>query len=63
MITEQHELQIVDSKLTASTTYFGLSGDSKPTTGIANGSCYVEMNTGKIYFFNAASSAWVEWGA
>lgn len=37
-----------------------LSTDAKPTTGIANGSICIEMNTGKIFMFNEASSAWVE---
>ena len=37
-----------------------LSTDSKPTTGIANGSICIEMNTGKIFMFNEAGSAWVE---
>ena len=37
-----------------------LSTDSKPTTGIANGSMCLEMDTGKIYAFNEAGSAWVE---
>ena len=37
-----------------------LSTDSKPTTGIANGSMLLEMNTGKIFVFNEAGSAWVE---
>lgn len=37
-----------------------LSGDSKPTTGIANGSLCLEMDTGKIFMFNEAGSAWAE---
>lgn len=37
-----------------------LSTDAKPTTGIANGSTCVEINTGKVYLFNEAGSAWVE---
>ena len=37
-----------------------LSTDSKSTTGIANGSTCIEMNTGKIFMFNEAGSAWVE---
>ena len=37
-----------------------LSTDAKPTTGIANGSLCLEMNTGKIYVFNESGSAWVE---
>lgn len=39
---------------------FGLSTDSKPTTGIVTGSVFVEVNTGKAYLFNEDSSAWVE---
>lgn len=37
-----------------------LSTDAKPTTGIANGSLCLEMDTGKIYAFNEAGSTWVE---
>lgn len=36
------------------------SGDSKPTTGIVNGSTCIEVDTGKVYLFNEATSAWVE---
>ena len=41
--------------------YFGLSTDTKPTTGISNGSCFIEMDTSKLYFFDAAGSQWLEW--
>ena len=44
-------------------TYAGLSTDSKPTEGVANGDCFLEMNTGKIYFYDAANEQWREWGA
>ena len=37
-----------------------LSGDDKPTEGIANGSLVLEMDTSKIYAFNEAGAAWVE---
>lgn len=37
-----------------------LSTDSKPTTGIANGSTCIEMNTGKKFMFNEDSGEWVE---
>lgn len=37
-----------------------LSSDTKPTANIANGSICVEVDTGKVYFFNEAGSAWVE---
>ena len=39
-----------------------LSTDTKPTTGIANGSLCLEMDTGKVYAFNEAASEWVELG-
>lgn len=37
----------------------GLSTDSKPTN-VPNGSIFVEIDTGKVFFFNAAASTWVE---
>lgn len=38
----------------------GLSTDSKPTENIPNGSTFIEMDTGKVYFFNEAGPAWIE---
>lgn len=37
-----------------------LKTDSKPTTGIANGSKCIEMDTGKTYMFNEEDSEWEE---
>lgn len=39
--------------------YVGLSTDSKPTD-VGNGSTFFEMNTGKVYMYNADGKAWVE---
>ena len=39
---------------------FGLSTDSKPTTGIVTGSVFVEVDTGKAFLFNETTSLWVE---
>lgn len=39
-------------------TAVGLSTDSKPTEGIANGSMFLEMDSKKIYLFDEAGSAW-----
>ena len=45
-------------------TMMGLSTDSKPTdASIGNGSAFLEMNTSKLYFYDAASESWKEWGA
>ena len=46
-----------------STTMFGLSTDTKPTTAVVNGSAFIEMDTSTIYFFDAAGNQWLEWGA
>ena len=43
--------------------YVELSCDSeetKPTTGIIDGSICLESDTGKVYFFNEDSGDWVE---
>ena len=37
-----------------------LSTDSKPTTGIANGSMCLEIDTGKLYAYNEDDGEWVE---
>ena len=53
--------------ISESTTMFGLSTDTKPTgSGVPNGSAFIEMDTSKIYFYDAdgvAGSEWIEWGA
>ncbi len=55
--------------------FCGLSTDTKPTSqadmrtlGIGypvlrNGSTFIEIDTGKLYFFDAANATWREWGA
>lgn len=62
MITIDKEIQDVGDSVATNITYYGLSTDSKPTTGVGNGSIFIEMNTGKAYFFNAAGNVWVEVG-
>lgn len=63
MITQENAIQIVDGKVTSTVTLSGLSTDAKPTYGIGNGSAFIEMDTGKLYFYNAAGEQWIEWGA
>ena len=66
MITQDKSFQIdSNSRSVTNATYFGLSTDSKPTVGVGNGSCFIEMNTGKIFFYDASvgGSGWLEWGA
>lgn len=55
--------ELVHRPITNAVTYVEISGDStetKPTAGIADGSIFVESNTGKVYFFNEKSGDWVE---
>ena len=39
---------------------FGTSSESKPTSGLAMGSVFIEVDTGKAFLFNESSSTWVE---
>lgn len=66
MITQEKAIQITNGKATSSATLYGLSTDTpKPTDGIGNGSAFIEMDTGKVYFYDASEggSGWLEWGA
>ena len=40
--------------------YRGLAADAKPTEDVPNGSIFVEIDTGKVYFYNAEGETWVE---
>ena len=50
------------SKNLQNITIYGLSTDDKPTDE-NNGTCFVEMDTSKIYFYDAANEEWLEWGS
>lgn len=41
--------------------FAGLSTDTKPVGNFMTGSIFVEVNTGKVFFYNAAASAGSEW--
>ena len=41
---------------------FGKSTDTKPLTA-QNGSFFIEINTGKIYVFDAEAKTWLEFGS
>jgi len=41
--------------------YRGLStGDDKPTDGVPNGSDFLEMDTGKTWYFDAENGEWLD---
>lgn len=62
MMTIQNGIQVVDGVVKAPQTWIGLSTDDKPENP-ANGECILEIDTGKIYFYDAAGERWIEWGA
>lgn len=42
------------------TKFFGLSTDTKPTTDLANGSIFIEIDTSKAYFFDEENKEWLQ---
>lgn len=40
--------------------YRGLSTDTKPTENVSNGAVFIEINTGKVYMFDADGTQWKE---
>ena len=44
-----------------SVTFTGLSTDTKPTgVSVGNGWSFIEMDTGKVFFYNAEDEEWLE---
>lgn len=58
MVTTDQEIRETDGILTSNVTYYGLSTDDKPTDGVGNGSCFIEIDTGDAYFYDAEGGAW-----
>ena len=40
--------------------YAGLSTDTKPTDGVANGSVFLEIDTNKTYIYDEQNATWHE---
>lgn len=58
------EIQVMVSAQTDKTYQFvGLSTDTKPTENLSNGSQFIEMDTGKVYFYSEDDGDWLEFGA
>ena len=58
MVRITEEISFADGKKIISA--YGLSTDSKPTTGIATGSSFVAVDTGKVYLYNESGTSWEE---
>ena len=57
-IISEEKIRSNPNKHQAVVTYGGLSTDTKPTSGVENGSTFVEMNTGDLYIFDKANTQW-----
>lgn len=40
--------------------FAGTSLDTKPVDGVGTGSIFVEVDIGKVFFYNEAGNTWVE---
>ena len=40
--------------------FSGLHDDTKPTYGVANGSLFLEMDTGDVYAYDEAGETWLK---
>ena len=41
---------------------YGLSTDTKPTTGVITGSVFIEIDTSSAYFYDEDSGNWIKAG-
>ncbi|MBR7058208.1 MAG: hypothetical protein IKI35_05725 [Stomatobaculum sp.] len=39
------------------------STDTKPTAGVADGTALIEIDTGKVYFYDESAGQWLEAGS
>lgn len=64
MVTEPMYVDSTTGAYMGAETFYGLSTDTQPTS-CGNGSAFIEMDTGKLYFFDASEggAGWIEWGA
>lgn len=61
MITPDYGAQMIEGKYIRPVTFIGLSTDTKPVEGVANGSIFIEIDTCKLYFFDLDGKTWKEW--
>lgn len=58
MITLVNQGKFIDTPVQE---FRGLSTDEKPDNAV-NGSAFIEIDTGKIYFYNADDEVWILFG-
>ena len=57
-------IRVMEQKYIATNFFYnefaGLSTDTKPVDGVATGSVFVEVDTGKVYLFDEVGKTWTE---
>ena len=61
-ITKQEVLEYCEDAYVRYIEAPGLSTDTKPVTGIATGSLFLEVDTGDVYAFDEEGNTGEEWG-
>ena len=62
MVTAENATQYRNGVLSMSENFFGMSTDEKPTgDAVGNGSCFVELDTHKFFFYDAENAQWLQW--
>jgi hypothetical protein len=54
------EDSIMAAKYNPNGYWAGRSTDEKPTENVVNGTPFIEMDTGKVYFFDEENAQWEE---
>lgn len=63
MTTLENGVQVIEGVVKSPQTWIGLSTDNNKPENPANGECIIQMDTGKILFYDADGEQWLEWGA
>ena len=52
--------EVIDNNNLKTAEYRGLSTDEKPTENVGNGSTFIEIDTGAIFFYDLDNEEWKE---
>ena len=55
-------VEVVDGSAINMAELYGSSTDSKPTAGLANGTIFIEVDTGNIFLFDETAGSWTKLG-
>ena len=55
-------IEVKDGQALYAAELYGSSTDSKPTAGYANGTIFLEVDTGNVYLFDETAGSWTKLG-